>query len=197
PLALRRAALGVLRIIRKREWHIDLASLIFDQSIKDEVVSFFKDRLQNLLRDDGIRHDVIEAIIHKISDFRPVPITKLTYDLHNWFTTDSGTTALAAIKRALNILSAEEKKSPAPFTFSVEKSGILNDKTETELLALLKTISVKTPQDLEALTAPINAFFDTILVNSEDPELRAARLSLLAGVREASMKIADFSKIEG
>ena len=197
PLALRRAALGVLRIIRKREWHIDLASLIFDQSIKDEVVSFFKDRLQNLLRDDGIRHDVIEAIIHKISDFRPVPITKLTYDLHNWFTTDSGTTALAAIKRALNILSAEEKKSPAPFTFSAKDAGILNDKTETQLLAVLENVSVKRPQDLEALTAPINAFFDTILVNSEDPELRAARLSLLAGVREVSRKIADFSKIEG
>ncbi|MFN7186169.1 MAG: glycine--tRNA ligase subunit beta, partial [Alphaproteobacteria bacterium] len=102
-----------------------------------------------------------------------------------------------AIKRALNILAAEEKKSPAPFTFSAKDAGILNDKTETELLALLKTISLEKPWDLEALTETINAFFDTILVNSEDPELRAARLSLLAGVREASMKIADFSKIEG
>jgi glycyl-tRNA synthetase beta chain len=194
PFALRRAALGALRIVRERQWGINFAS--FTPSA--ELLEFLRERLKNLLRDDGVRHDVIEAGFASAGGgFTPHHLSLETHQLMQWLVSDAGVSALAAIKRALNILAAEEKKSPAPFTFSVEKSGILNDKTETELLAVLKTISVEKPQDLEALTAPINAFFDTILVNSEDPELRAARLSLLAGVREVSRKIADFSKIEG
>ena len=194
PFALRRAALGALRIVRERQWGIDFAS--FTPSA--ELLEFLRERLKNLLREDGVRHDVIEAGFASAgSGFTPHQLSLETHQLMQWLVSDAGASALAAIKRALNILSAEEKKSPAPFTFSAKDAGILNDKTETQLLAVLKTISVKKPQDLEALTAPINAFFDTILVNSEDPELRAARLSLLAGVREASMKIADFSKIEG
>ncbi|MFN8930031.1 MAG: glycine--tRNA ligase subunit beta [Alphaproteobacteria bacterium] len=194
PFALRRAALGALRIVRERQWGIDFAS--FTPSA--ELLEFLRERLKNLLRDDGVRHDVIEAgFANEKGGFTPHQLSLETHQLMQWLISDAGVRALAAIKRALNILAAEEKKSPAPFTFSAKDAGILNDKTETELLALLKTISLEKPWDLEALTAPINAFFDTILVNSEDPELRAARLSLLAGVREASMKIADFSKIEG
>ncbi|MFN7185269.1 MAG: glycine--tRNA ligase subunit beta, partial [Alphaproteobacteria bacterium] len=194
PFALRRAALGALRIVRERQWGINFAS--FTPSA--ELLEFLRERLKNLLREDGIRHDVIEAgFANKKGGFTPHQLSLETHQLMQWLVSDAGVSALAAIKRALNILSAEEKKSPAPFTFSAKDAGILNDKTETQLLAVLKTISIEKPQDLEALTAPINAFFDTILVNSEDPELRAARLSLLAGVREVSRKIADFSKIEG
>ena len=194
PFALRRAALGALRIVRERQWGINFAS--FTPSA--ELLEFLRERLKNLLREDGIRHDVIEAgFANEKGGFTPHQLSLETQKLMQWLVSDAGVSALAAIKRALNILSAEEKKSPAPFTFSAKDAGILNDKTETQLLAVLKTISIEKPQDLEALTAPINAFFDTILVNSEDPELRAARLSLLAGVREVSRKIADFSKIEG
>lgn len=194
PLALRRAALGILRILRKRNWQIDLASLISNQSIKVEIITFFKDRLQNLLRDDGIRHDVIEAIIHSSSDFRPVPITKLAYDLHNWTLGAQGTTTLAAIKRAMNILAAEEKKSKT--TFAAGFSDALISPAEKALVAALKT-APQSPADLDVLAAPIQQFFTDHMVNDENPAIREARLSLLAAVRDAANTIADFSKIEG
>jgi glycyl-tRNA synthetase beta chain len=198
PFALRRAALGLQRIMIHHNWHIDLRILISDRTTLDEIILFFADRLKNQAKEDGLRHDVVEAVLSiQTVKFAPANLSMEMHVLTEWLETPAGKETLAAIKRALNILSAEEKKSPAPFTFSAKDAGILNDKTETQLLAVLENISVKRPQDLEALTAPINAFFDTILVNSEDPELRAARLSLLAGVREAAMTIADFSKIEG
>jgi glycyl-tRNA synthetase beta chain len=202
PLALRRAALGILRIMRKRNWQIDLASLISNQSIKVEVITFFKDRLHNLLRDDGIRYDVIEAIIHSTSDFRPVPITKLACDLHNWALTEDGKKAIAAIKRAMKLLTAEEKI--AKITFDAGYSDTLTLPVEKALIATLKELDSrlrgndKKPETLEVLTAPIDLFFDREKgVQVTEVGFREARLSLLAAVRDAANTIADFSKIEG
>jgi glycyl-tRNA synthetase beta chain len=197
PLALRRAALGILRILHKTLWYtLDLATLISNQKVASDVIEFFADRLKNFLRDEGIRHDVIDAALNlSKSSFVPVLIWRDAQSLAEWLGTEDGKTALAAIKRALNILAAEEKKSKHTYSYATDKTSALTHPSEHALLKLLQDAMPATPQQLEPFTAPINAFFEAVLVN--EPEFRDARLVLLAGVREASLHIADFSKIEG
>lgn len=101
---------------------------------------------------------------------------------------------MAAIKRALNILAAEEKKAKAHYQFAQTTSATYAAPAEQELLkALQKT--VVSLDALASLATPINRFFDDLMVTEEGH--RDARLSLLAGVRERANSIADFSKIEG
>ncbi len=196
PLALRRAALGILRIVQHHGWNIDLAMLIADAKIWPEIIAFFDDRLRNLLRDEGIRHDIIEASTGRASSgFNSTAITAKTKALTTWLDSAPGKASLAAIKRALNILAAEEKKSKQSFNYAAKQVKSLTQPSEQSLIQLLQQNAPAAPQQLEAFTAPINSFFDAVLVT--EPTFRDARLALLAGVRDASQHIADFSKIEG
>jgi glycyl-tRNA synthetase beta chain len=206
PLALRRAALGVLRIMLHFGWQINLEDFFVipakagiplkeipasaGMTIKREISEFFRDRLQNTLREEGIRHDAIEAIVSE-KDFNPLAIANRTRTLATWLTTDAGKAALAAIKRSMNILAAEEKKSKT--TFAPSTAGAVEPAEKAIAAALAR--APKEPKDLEALTAPINQFFTDLMVTEEGK--RDARLSLLAAVRDAAKHIADFSKIEG
>lgn len=220
PLALRRAALGVLRILDHHKWELDIDSLIADKKIAGEIVLFFFDRLNNLLREKDIHYYVIDALFVDGRDdalvnsatgttpsrFVPVKITQQAQALQNWLATPAGTTTLAAIKRAMNILAAEEKKSKT--TFAPSTSGA-SEPSEKALVAALAEVDSrwslpratsrgandKHPAALEALAAPIQQFFTDLMVTEEG--FREARLSLLAAVREAANTIADFSKIEG
>lgn len=186
PFALRRAALGVLRIMLHHGWNLDLAKLI-----TPEVADFFRDRLKTMLRDDGVRHDIIEASF-SVSDgsFNPLAITANAKALSDFTTKQAAT--LAAIKRALNILAAEEKKAKTSYQFAGAKAG--SKPAEQALHSALQQ-QVVSLDALAALTAPINQFFDDILVTEEGH--KENRLSLLAGVRERAGTIADFSKLEG
>ena len=186
PLALRRAALGVLRILHDRRWNIDLAKFC-----TGEVIEFFNDRLKQLLRDNDVDVDIIEAASHKTSEqFIPALLSEQIKNLATWRQTTNGKDSLAAIKRAMNILAAEEKKDKKKFGGSVSSASAPAEKAIAAAL-----ITPKTPKDLEALTAPINQFFTDLMVNEEGH--RESRLALLAAVREAANHIADFSKIEG
>lgn len=213
PLALRRAALGVLRILLNNEEPISLteilrlSSYIFDslRSSKlkavnpaskllpadEEVINFFHDRLKQILRDENISHDIIEATMPGYGDFTPLTIRTRAMELAAWLATDSGKAALAAIKRSMNILAAEEKK--AKTTFAADVGGAKEPSEKAIAAALAK--APKEPKNLEALTAPINQFFADLLVTEEGH--REARLALLAAVRTAANNIADFSKLEG
>ncbi len=188
PFALRRAALGVLRIMLHHQWNVDLAKMV-----NSEVTEFFRDRLKTMLKDEGVRHDIIEASF-SVSDgsFNPLAIVANAKAL-NEFTTKQATT-LAAIKRALNILAAEEKKGKTSYQFAAAKAAAFTKPAEQELHKALqqKIVSLNA---LAGLTAPINRFFDDVMVTEEGH--KDARLSLLAGVREQTHAIADFSKIEG
>ena len=212
PFALRRAALGTLRILLSRKWDLDLIAFCHPgegrdlpkegtakrQEIpgqaRDDVADFFRDRLKNLLRDDGVRHDVIDAALAiKEAGFNPVLIAARARELEAWLKKD-GAQALAAIKRALNILAAEEKKTKAGYLFAAAQKASFTKPAEQQLFAALQQKAV-TLDALSKLAVPINTFFDNVMVTEEGH--REARLSLLAGVRDAANQIADFSKIEG
>lgn len=195
PFALRRAALGILRIIRDKQWNIDLAELTrhAPPATRHEIIDFFRDRLKTMLRDEGIRHDVLDAVFTKSAgSFNPLQIEADTKALLS-FTATQGET-LAAIKRALNILAAEEKKSKTTYQFAAAKAAAFAKPAEQELLKALQQ-NVVSLDALSALAKPINSFFDDVMVTEEG--FRDARLSLLAGVREQALKTADFTKIEG
>ncbi|MES2984125.1 MAG: glycine--tRNA ligase subunit beta [Pseudomonadota bacterium] len=191
PLALRRAALGVLRILNHHQWSLDIASL--DSRVTADVSEFFRDRLQNLLREEGLRADVVDAYLSTAEHgFNPLAIATRARTLAEWLATSAGKESLAAIKRASNILAAEEKKAKKSFDPSTAAS--LPKPADQKLIAALQQ-PITTPKGLESLTAPINQFFTDILVT--EPDFRNARLGLLAQVRATAATIADFSKIEG
>lgn len=215
PLALRRAALGVLRIIIANDLELDLAPLCHPVQTStaiaetgsstnltspsrgettEEILDFFTDRLRVILRDEGLRHDIIEAALAvKSIGFNPTAISQKSRELTAWLSSDSGTAAFTAIKRALNILAAEEKKTKA--TIAPARLA-LTEPTELALAAAMDALSATSPlAALETLSSPINAFFDALLINEEGK--KEARLGLLAHLREITHTYADFSLIEG
>lgn len=202
PLALRRAALGVLRIVLWNKWELDIAALIGDKKIASEIVEFFTDRLKNILRESSLRHDAIEAVFAakmSTTTLKPMLLSVPVHDLVLWLETPAGKDTLTAIKRSMNILAAEEKKSKT--TFAPAIAATLAAPAEKALAESLKNVDSRlrgndaVPEALESLTAPINQFFTDLLVTEEGH--REARLGLLAAVRDAANRIADFSKLEG
>jgi glycyl-tRNA synthetase beta chain len=187
PLALRRAALGINNILIDMKWSLDLSAFA-----STEVIEFMADRLRQNLKDKGIRHDVIESKVSTAFNFSPASIYRDAIELSQWLATDCGKETVAAIKRCLNILASEEKKDKKLFAASIAGTKAPAEKALSEELDGFSPI---VPQNLEALTAPINQFFTDLMVTEEGK--RDARLSLLAAVRDAANTIADFSKIEG
>ena len=188
PLALRRAALGILTIMHKQGWNLDLAKFA-----PTDVLDFFRDRLKQVLRDEGIRHDVIDAtLISGSATCIPGALTAQAHALNQWLTTPEGSATLAAIKRVLNILAAEEKKAKTQFAPRLAAQW---ETPAEQALAQIAGSKFATIADLVPLTKPINDFFDAVLVN--EPTHREARLGLLATLRGATTPLVDFSKIEG
>lgn len=171
-----------------------------------DLVAFFHDRLKVYLRDQGARHDLIDAVITPQSDDL-LQIVRRVEALGSFLDTEDGRNLLAGTKRAANILAAEEKKKtavaetvePALFREDAEKSlfaavnqaekqageAIQNDDFSGALLAL------------SVLREPVDSFFEHVLVNDEDQAVRANRLALLARIRAATGQVADFSRIAG
>ncbi|MBZ9718140.1 glycine--tRNA ligase subunit beta [Mesorhizobium sp. AD1-1] len=203
PYALRRAALGVVRILVENDIRLALAAIVGKAS---DLLSFFHDRLKVYLRDQGARHDLIDAVITPQSDDL-LQIVRRVEALGSFLDTEDGKNLLAGTKRAANILAAEEKKKtavaetvePALFRADTEKSlfaavnqaekqageAIQNDDFSGALLAL------------SVLREPVDSFFEHVLVNDEDQAVRANRLALLARIRAATGQVADFSRIAG
>ncbi len=159
-----------------------------------------------LLRDQGKRHDLVDAVF-ALGDDDLVRIVARIEALDSFLKTDDGANLLAGYRRATNILKAEEKKGPLPT--GEAKSLPDAPAEETMLLASLRLalpdlkIEVESEQFTEALgtlaqlRAPVDAFFDKVLVNAEDAAVRENRLRLLAQVRDAMGLAADFSQITG
>ena len=201
PFGLRRAALGIIRIILENNLRISFADLAFS----DEVTAFVSDRLKVILKDQGIRHDLIDAV----SDNDITRLVTRVKILQEFLSTEEGKNLLAVYKRAVNILAIEEKKDGKSYSFSELEHPMLKEESE---IALAKLLDEKEPvfarlqaeerfaesvQLLAELRAPIDAFFATVRVNCDDANLRANRLRLLSHIRNAIGRIADFSKIEG
>lgn len=262
PFALRRAALGVIRLVLENEVRTSLAILVhthwqrvvedavweawregpeprfllttfqgrdlasWRQHILDdaaagrtttlhgprlaasdaELVPFFADRLKVLLRDQGQRHDLVDAVF-ALGDDDLVRIVRRVEALDAFLATDDGANLLAGSKRASNILKAEEKKGPLPAGEPVDLTGAPPE--EAALIAAVSTAATAVDaalagedfaaamRALAALRAPVDAFFDKVLVNSDVADERANRLKLLGQVRAVMGRVADFGQIAG
>jgi glycyl-tRNA synthetase beta chain len=174
--------------------------------VKADLLSFFHDRLKVYLRDQGARHDLIDAVITPASDDL-LDITRRVSALGAFLDTEDGRNLLAGTKRAANILAAEEKKGTA-IASSVEPSLFELDEEKNLFKAVTQSVSAATQaienedyssamSALATLREPVDSFFEAVLVNAEVENVRANRLALLAMIRQATGAVADFSKIAG
>ncbi|NNE57002.1 MAG: glycine--tRNA ligase subunit beta [Hellea sp.] len=231
PYALRRAALGLVRLILDNNLQLDLSQELLkgwailemenigdqgsgrlsdgvisgdEQATLANLVSFIIDRLKVHLRDKGVRHDLIDAVF-ALGEDNLVNIVARVEALQSFLSTKNGENLLAGYKRAANILKAEAKKGELP-------KGAPNGGTSGEEANLLAALGkaedkidkalgdkayAKAMAALADLREPIDAFFDGVMVNSDEEKERQNRLRLLSKIRDTSGRIADFEAIEG
>jgi glycyl-tRNA synthetase beta chain len=207
PYALRRAALGVVRLVLENNIRLPLTK----HHVGENLLAFFHDRLKVYLRDQGQRHDLIDAVLASGQQDDLLMIVKRVEALDAFLATDDGTNLLAGFRRAANILKAEEKKDGKSYHEAIDRHLITN-KGEPEEKVLADVLDVATRhakehvaredfagamKALAELRPAVDAFFDKILVNADDAAIRANRLRLLASFREATRAVADFSAIAG
>jgi glycyl-tRNA synthetase beta chain len=202
PYALRRAALGVIRMLLEKNIRLPLLSVVKDP----DLLAFFHDRLKVYLRDMGARHDLIDAVLTPDADDL-LTVARRVEALTAFITSEEGQNLLAGTKRATQLLAAEEKKgtvvegavSPALLKLDAEKA--LHTAVETAArdasAAVAKEDFRSAMAALSALRAPVDRFFTDVLVNDDDPAIRTNRLALLSAIRAATGTVADFSKIAG
>ncbi|MZR32073.1 glycine--tRNA ligase subunit beta [Sneathiella litorea] len=217
PYALRRAALGVIRLVLENNLRLPLLE-IFEkagalQSVSEildanELLDFFADRLKVHLKEQNVRHDYISAAFGQGGEDDLVRLMARVGALSNFLGSDDGANLLIAYRRAANILRIEEKKDGVSYGQPVEE-GLLDNAAETALHERITEVSglvsgALAHDGFEAagtaaatLRKPVDAFFDKVTVNAEDAALRANRLRLLSTIRNLLDQFADFSKIEG
>ncbi len=222
PFALRRAALGVIRLIVENGLRVELEDLfekaIFLHGVAEaeavtssavaDLLTFIADRLKVQQREQGVRHDLIDAVFSLGGEDDLVRLLARVQALGNFLGTDDGANLLAAYKRASNILRIEEKKDNCDYTAAVAEK-LLEQQEEKALHAAIEKAraaaktalhSEKFEEAMAALAtlrAPVDAFFDQVTVNAENQDLRRNRLAILSQIRDALGAVADFSKIEG
>ncbi len=245
PYALRRAALGVIRIVLENRLRLPLVSILEivaerwaqDSAKRQPVASsgdtlaatvrvsdvwsgqqiststldllaFFADRLKVHLREQGARHDLIDAVFALPGQDDLMMIVARVEALGRFLETDDGANLLAGVKRAANILRIEEKKDdrahdgkPQPKLFALDEERALHDAITKVSAAVKKALGdedfARAMTAIAELRAPVDAFFDHVTVNADDAALRENRLRLLARIRAIAGQIADFTKIEG
>jgi len=203
PYALRRAALGVVRLILDNKLKLPLSAFIENQ----DLVSFIIERLRVKLRSEGHRYDVLDAILASGNDDDLVRVLRRVDAVTNFLATDDGRNLLIAYRRCANILKIEDAKDGP----HVGHGTILeSDAFEVKVLSLglgairMRELFNQPERDyihelelLSFLRNPVDNFFNHVTVNDLDPEVRRNRLALLALLRDTMHQIADFSKIEG
>jgi glycyl-tRNA synthetase beta chain len=177
-------------------------------SARRGVIEFFADRLKVHLREKGARHDLIDAVFSLGGQDDLALIVKRVEALGEFLQTDDGANLLTGVKRAQNILSIEEKRDSTSYAGTYEVA-LLEDKKELALAAAIESVKQDTAAAIEVenfagamralaeLRAPVDAFFDHVTVNTDDPILRKNRLHLLSEIRAATLNVADFTKIAG
>ena len=202
PYALRRAALGVIRIILDKSLRLRL------RHGGEDLLAFFADRLKVYLRESGARHDLIDAVFALGGQDDLLMIVRRVEALSKFLETDDGKNLLAGVKRASNILKIEEKKDGKSYGGDVRPDQLIKGEEKTLHSAITVAIGQARKgvehEDFEAamrgiakLRGPVDAFFDNVTVNDKDATFRENRLRLLNRIRTATQEVADFSKIEG
>ena len=227
PYALRRAALGIIRIVLENKLRLNLGAwfartveiyraigqnLVEDNwidagDVNTELLAFFADRLKVYLRDQGARHDLIDAVFSLGGQDDLLMIVKRVEALGGFIDSDDGTNLLVGVMRAQNILQIEEKKDKRAFEAG-PNTKLLKEPQEKALAKAIGEVtkaadSALQKEDFETAMAalsklcrPVDDFFDRVTVNAEDEKLRENRLKLLAQIRAVTLQVADFSKIE-
>jgi glycyl-tRNA synthetase beta chain len=222
PYALRRAALGVIRIAIERKIDLVPRSLLerrikrIREGLSDEAISeigdsfrdFFEDRLTVQLRDQGARHDLVDAVLQLGgNEVGILSIVRRVEALGKFLDTDDGKNLLAGTKRAANILRIEEKKdgrtydgAPDTALYSLAEEKTLAkaiDQAKAEASAAVAKEDFASAMSAMAKLRPaVDAFFDKVKVNDDDPRVRENRLKLLNEIRAATRAVADFSRIQ-
>ena len=202
PQALRRAALGVIRILIDKGLRLRLSKS------GDELLSFFADRLTVYLKDQGARHDLIDAVFSLGGQDDLLMVTRRVEALSKFLDTDDGKNLLAGVKRASNILRIEEKKDGRKYSGDVNPAQLIKGEEKALHSAISQGGALARKaiehEDFEGamraiakLRAPVDEFFEGVTVNDKDATFRENRLRLLNRIREAVAEVADFSKIEG
>ncbi|KXJ56202.1 MAG: glycine--tRNA ligase subunit beta, partial [Thalassospira sp. Nap_22] len=218
PFALRRAALGVIRLVLENGLRLPLrrlfafavsqypANIRRDEAVED-LLAFFADRLKVHLREQGVRHDLVSAVFALDGEDDLVRLLARVEALSDFVSGESGVNLMAGYKRASNILRIEEKKDDTSYKADVS-ADLLSLEEERKLYEALidvrhKALPLLRDEDYAAamtefarLREPVDAFFEKVTVNSDNADERANRLKLLAQIRTALHDIADFSKIE-
>ncbi len=214
PFALRRAALGVIRIVRENGLRLPLLQLfhVAEAGLPAEVptqalLEFIADRLRVQLRAEGARHDVLSAVFAAGADDDLVRLLARADAVARFLATDDGADLLAGARRAANIVRIEDKRD-GPHAGRVDPT-LLAEPAEQALAAALDAATGSVQEALAAerfadamlalaaLRPELDLFFDQVTVNSPDPAVRENRLRLLAQVGAAMGRAADFSRIEG
>jgi glycyl-tRNA synthetase beta chain len=174
----------------------------------DDLLAFFADRLKVYLKDQGARHDLIDAVFSLGGQDDLLMIVRRVEALSKFLDSDDGKNLLAGVKRASNILKIEEKKDNRSFN-GLPNPQLLIQGEERDLHRAVSAAEANARKAVEnedfgaAMTAiaklrgPVDAFFDKVTVNADDPSFRENRLKLLNRIRAATLAVADFSKIEG
>jgi glycyl-tRNA synthetase beta chain len=225
PFALRRAALGIIRLVLENGIRLSLlettkmaAAGLIKASTRDAVVNlkqlpvdllaFFADRLKVQLREQGARHDLVDAVFALEGQDDLLLIVRRVEALGQFLDSEDGKNLLAGYKRATNIIRIEEKKDDRHYT-GAPQAKLYRQPEEKALASAIETAETEAARAVEKqdfvaamramtkLRPAVDALFDKVTINVEDKPLRENRLKLLNQIREATRAVADFSKIEG
>jgi glycyl-tRNA synthetase beta chain len=219
PFALRRAALGIIRLILENKLRLGLRAVL-EQGYKNYalgntpqpviglLMDFFADRLKVALKEQGVRHDLVSAVFALGDEDDLTRLIARVDALKGFVESPDGVNLLAAHKRAANIVRIEEKKDGARYDGGIDPAALVEE-AEKALHAALSKVSDSAKAGIARedftgamsamaqLRAPVDAFFDKVTVNDKDPKLRANRLRMLSAINATLSAVADFSKIEG
>lgn len=222
PFALRRTALGIIRLILENQLHIPLRTVFLavpppaatpevpiDDTLADELLVFLTDRLKVHLRERRVRHDLIAAVFALTAEDDLVQLTARVDALQEFLASEDGKNLLTAYRRAANILAIEEKKDKTTYLGTDVDSAGLVQTEEQQLFDKLDSVTARVDEELQrdafteafrtfaSLCQPVDAFFENVTVNTDDQAQRVNRLRLMDKVRVPFHAVADFSLIEG
>lgn len=223
PYALRRAALGVIRLVVENGLRVPLVTVLREalmlfkpvladghshEAVVDSLIAFFADRLKVVLRDKGVRHDLIAAVFALGGEDDLVRLLARVDALKDFLDSEDGANLLIAYRRAANIVRIEAKKDKKSYDGDISVD-LLVEPEERMLSSELSNAMSGAKESLHGenfngamsamaeLRVPVDAFFDKVTVNAEDAALRENRLRLLSRIGATLGQVADFSQIEG
>ncbi|AOZ70117.1 glycine--tRNA ligase subunit beta [Rhodobacter xanthinilyticus] len=211
PFALRRAALGVIRLILTNDLRLNLLEM-FEKSNSGadagDLLGFFHDRLKVHLKDQNIRHDVIDAVLAMPGSDDLCLVVKRAEALAEFLKAEDGENLIQGYKRAANILAQAEAKDGVEYSFGADAKFAESDAERALFVALDGAEAAIGPamaaEDFGAamgamagLRAPIDAFFTAVQINAENPIVRRNRLNLLSRIRQICLSVADLGRLEG